>query len=295
MAEVAPGVTVTQSRYWATNTTRIDGPRGPLLVDPGVYPDELAAHAAACARPPEAGVHTHAHWDHVLWSARLGADTARFVTDGTATVLERDRPALLAELDEHAARLEHAAQPEPDAPSASACRSADGHGWDGSLVALGRPLADGAVVPWSGPEARLLQTDAHVPGHGSVHLPGLGVLLAGDLVSDVDVPFPYWLAGSSWPTGVGPYRAGLDRIARLSDVRVVVPGHGTPTDQEGLLARLDADRRYLDRLEAVVATSATAGDAVSRAAGVDPRLHDPAVRAAHDDSVRALFAERSAR
>jgi glyoxylase-like metal-dependent hydrolase (beta-lactamase superfamily II) len=272
-------VKVWQRRYWPTNTTGIDRGAGGLLVDPGVYPDELGARAAGLGGPPEAAFHTHAHWDHVLWSADLGhgrADVPRYVTAETARFLETCRPALLAELENHAGR------------------------WDHHLVARGEPLQDLDTVPWAGPEAVVVQTDAHVPGHGCLHVPELGLLLAGDLVSDVDVPFPFWPAPlrpdapappARTARGLTAYREGLDRIAALRRVDVVVPGHGAPTGRDGFTDRLDADRRYLDRLEAVVGGSHTADDAVRRTRSLDPRLSDPAVRAAHDESVVALFVD----
>jgi glyoxylase-like metal-dependent hydrolase (beta-lactamase superfamily II) len=273
--QLAPGVLVAQSRFWATNTIAVQAGQCVLLIDPGVHLDELRAVAAGLPAPT-AAVHTHAHWDHVLWCRELGELVPRFVTAGTAAYLAGRRAEVLTEVDAHA----------------------EGHD-DEQLLALGEALADGADVPWTGPAALLIETAAHLPGHGTLHLPELGLLVAGDLVSDVDVPFPHWSeeVGAdthareyAGPDGLPAYRAGLDCIAHLQPVTLVIPGHGAPTDRAGFLARLDDDRRYLDALEQAVRSASSAADAVERADRIpDRRLANPAVRRAHQDSALSLF------
>lgn len=276
---MAPGVFVAQSRFWATNTIGVRAGAGVLLIDPGVHIDELRALAEGLP-PPIAAVHTHAHWDHVLWCHELGELVPRFVTAGTAALLAARRADVLAEVEEHA----------------------EGHD-DERLLALGDALADGAAVPWTGPGAVLIETAAHLPGHGTLHVPDLGLLVAGDLVSDVDVPFPYWsdaveadiaVVGDGGrdgdADGLAAYRAGLDRIAGLQPVTLVIPGHGAPTNGAGFVARVDDDRRYLDALERAVRSASSAAEAVARADRIpDRRLANPAVRLAHHDSARSLF------
>jgi len=105
---------------------------------------------------------THPHWDHVLWSAGLG-DAPRYAAPAAVALLETERGAMLEQLGQ----------------------SAPGH--DLELVGRMRPLAE-LVVPWDGPEARLIVHDGHAPGHGAVFLPDSGVLLAGDMCSDIEIP-----------------------------------------------------------------------------------------------------------
>ena len=65
-----------------------------------------------------------------------------------------------------------------------------------------------------------------------------GVLLAGDMLSDIELPLPFS------PDDLPAYLDALDRLAPVVQrARVLVPGHGHPTDQP--IARLDADRHYL--------------------------------------------------
>ena len=67
------GVLIATSRFWSTLTTVVLGSQDQcLIVDPGVYPDELAALADqldTAGHNVEAGFATHAHWDHILWHA----------------------------------------------------------------------------------------------------------------------------------------------------------------------------------------------------------------------------------
>ena len=161
-----PEVTVHRSRFWATNTTIVAASAGCLLVDPGVYSDELRATARMLADPVLAAVHTHAHWDHVLWAPELGDAVPRFVTRGTRTGLDRDLPALRRHLDLLATDPGTGREEGVDADEP----------WDTDLVGLGRALPDGEAVPWSGPEAVLFETGGHVAGHGSAKwsLPSTG-------------------------------------------------------------------------------------------------------------------------
>ncbi len=235
MIEVASGVEVIQSRFWRTNTVLV---LRRFAVDPGVYDDELAA-LADLAPAVGAGVATHAHWDHLIWPERW-ADAPRYASPETIALAGQALGA--AESNSH--------------PSTT------------GLV----PLFDGAAIAWAGgPEIVPVVTGAHIAGHTSLHLPELGVLLAGDLVSDVDVPFPDLDAPDPFAT----YRAGLDRLAGLTSVNVVVSGHGSPCDGRMFRQRIDADRRFLDELDLN-----------------DPRLQDDAVRKANEATLRWVNSPR---
>jgi glyoxylase-like metal-dependent hydrolase (beta-lactamase superfamily II) len=78
-----------------------------------------------------------------------------------------------------------------------------------------------------------------------VFFPHTGVLVAGDMLSDLEIP----LLDTQLDNAFADYRAGLDKLAGIRDVRWLVPGHGQVTDGAGFRARVDADRRYLDQLE----------------------------------------------
>lgn len=139
------------------------------------------------------------------------------------------------------------------------------------LVAVG-PGAEHLPGPWS--QVRLLEHDAHAPGHAALVV--RGVLLAGDMLSDREVP----LLDLSAADPIEDYDAGLARLAAelRTAVTALVPGHGSVTDAAGARRRTDADRRYLDALAA--GTPLTADD--------DPRLADAWVRGEHERQVRHL-------
>jgi glyoxylase-like metal-dependent hydrolase (beta-lactamase superfamily II) len=233
----------TSRRYATTSTVLLDGHGGAVVVDPAWDPDELAAIPAdltelgvACV----AGLATHEHYDHVMWHPDLG-DVPRWATGGTVDHLARDRDTLLAPLAQYLT---------PD------------------LIALaGRlaPLPDGSL-PWSGPSARCVVHDAHAPAHLAVLVEESGVLIAGDMLSDVELPMP-----AREDETLDTYLAGLDLLREyVAASRLLIPGHGTPTDRP--LARLDADVRYLD-------------DLLTGRASTDPRLRDPENAALHQANV----------
>jgi hydroxyacylglutathione hydrolase len=251
LTEIAPGVLVGTSSYALTTTTVVAGSTGSggcLLIDPAVTAAELAALAAslrALGLPPAAAWSTHPHWDHVLWSAEFG-DAPRYAAPAAVTAAETERDGILTEV-------------QHDAP-----------GHDLSLVGRLRPL-DASAIPWDGPEARLIVHDAHAPGHGAVFVPGTGVLVAGDMCSDAEIPLLDILAADP----LGDYRTGLARLAAVPGVRQVVPGHGHVGDAAEFRRRLALDSEYLD---------AIAGGKPSR----DPRLEGCAdwLRVTHEEQVR---------
>lgn len=249
LTEVAPGVLVATSSFDQTTTTVIAGSDGCLLIDPAVSVAELARLAVELRQlglRPVAAWSTHPHWDHVLWSRELG-DAPRYATPAAVAVTEAERAELAREVQ----------------------RNAPGH--DFSLLARLTPL-HAAAVPWDGPEAQVIVHDGHAPGHGAVFLPATGVLVAGDMCSDVEIPLLDLAAADP----LGDYRAGLERLATVSGVCCVVPGHGHVGDADEFRSRLAADAAYLDAL------------ALGKPFG-DPRLTTQSpqwLRVTHDEQLR---------
>ena len=250
LTEVAPGVLVATSSYAMTTSTVVVGSSGGcLVIDPAVTTADLAGLAAELAARglrPAVGWSTHPHWDHVLWSRELG-DAPRYAAPAAITIAEAQRDDILDGVQ----------------------RAAPGH--DLSLVGRMRSL-DASAIPWDGPEARLIVHNGHAPGHGAVFLPESGVLIAGDMCSDVEIPLLDTVATDP----LGDYRTGMQRLASVPGVRQVVPGHGHVGDADELRRRLALDAAYLDAI--------TSG----KPAG-DPRLTQDSpewMRVMHDDQVR---------
>ncbi len=226
LADITPGVLVATHDFCTHTTTVLVGDDGCLVVDPGVTPADLSrlgVELATRGLPVAAGFATHPHWDHVLWSRALDS-APRFATSACVDAASAGRVAGLAE-----ARV--------DAP-----------GTDAELFALLTPLAGGArSLPWDGPRVDVVEHRAHARGHAALVVGGAGVLIAGDMCSDVEMP----LLDLDAADPLGDYHHALDLLDSLAaDVRYVVPGHGHVGDRAELRRRLAADRRYLDQLAA---------------------------------------------
>jgi glyoxylase-like metal-dependent hydrolase (beta-lactamase superfamily II) len=219
LTEVANGVWVRQSEWVWTNSIVVRTDDGLILIDPGIHGSELNQLADDLDRlgiPVVAGFSTHPHWDHLLWHPRFG-DVPRYATAACAQ--------LATEARERAQAM--AAESASDVPL--------------ELVALVTPLpADGGPVP-----GEIIEHQAHAVGHAAVLLADRGVLLAGDMLSDVLIP----LFDFRQDDQVGAYETALDRLAEaIKDVDVVVPGHGAVAEGPEVAARLAADRAYIDAL-----------------------------------------------
>lgn len=233
LQQVADGVHVHQSAFIRSNTVVVEGADGVLLVDPGITVDELADLAGDLRErswPVVAAFSTHPDWDHVLWHPDLG-DAPRYGTPlGAATMAE-----FLAQPDWRS-QLVPFLPPEyaDDIPVEGL----------GAITAL---PAGAERLPWDGPEARILEHRAHASGHAALLLPGQRVLVAGDMLSDLLMPFLDLSAADP----LGDYDAALDLFDGVAgEVEVVIPGHGSVGDAAALRERLGLDRAYVRALAA---------------------------------------------
>ncbi len=263
--EVVPGVWVATAQIWTTTSAVVVAPDGAaLVVDPGITVEELRGLAAEIDRRGwhvTGGFTTHPHWDHVLWSDALGTGP-RWATAGTVTEIRR-----LAD------------QARRDAEGA-----APGHDLD--LITNLEPLPDDPAgeLPWTGRPVTFVEHAAHAPGHAALVVDG--AMLAGDMLSDVEVP----ILDEDADDPIGDHRRALtilEDAARRGGVRVVVPGHGHPAyGTEEIAARFAADRAYLHALERL---AARAGDDTAIA---DPRAQSGYVAQWHVEQLGRLRAAR---
>jgi glyoxylase-like metal-dependent hydrolase (beta-lactamase superfamily II) len=232
LRQVAEGVLTHQSEFMQTNAVVVQGRAGVLLIDPGVTGDEIACLAddlRELGQPVVAGFSTHPHWDHLLWDAGLG-EAPRYGTARCAATVR-------ARLSDPGAKARVATMIPPDIAEQV------------PLDLLGRVTglpAEAAQIPWDGPQIRILEHQAHAPGHAALLIEERGVLVAGDMLSDVLIPL---LDFNDTADPIEDHLAGLRLLeGAAGDVDVFIPGHGSVGAGDEMPARIELDRAYLHAL-----------------------------------------------
>jgi glyoxylase-like metal-dependent hydrolase (beta-lactamase superfamily II) len=106
--------------------------------------------------------------------------------------------------------------------------------------------AETARVPWDGPHIRIVEHQAHAPGHAALLIEERGVLVAGDMLSDVLIPM---LDLNDTADPVEDYLAALRLFEGVADdVDVLIPGHGSVGGAEQVRTRIELDRAYVQAL-----------------------------------------------
>jgi glyoxylase-like metal-dependent hydrolase (beta-lactamase superfamily II) len=221
-------VVVTRSMMWQVTCTVVHRGEETFVVDSPVFQDELDALPAILA---QAGwslsglLATHGDWDHVM--ARYAfPDAALGVAETTAARLRAepgDAQRSIREFDEE------------------------------NYVERPRPLSLGQVqaLPVPGKlgigdqELELIPADGHTHDGMAIWVPWARVLLAGDYLLPVEIP---------WLQEHGSRSAYLATLGRLKpyveQADWVVPGHGAPLDAQRALAIMREDVAYLQALPA---------------------------------------------
>ena len=243
LTQITENILVHQSDFIQSNAVIVRGRTGVLLVDPGIHGHELAALADDLSEHGDAvsiGFSTHPHWDHLLWHAQLGSATRYGTARCAATV-----------------------QVRREIGRAMATESAQDVSLDvfGAIVAL-PPGTE--YISWDGPRVRIVEHQAHAPGHAALLIENERVLVAGDMVSDVLIPLLDLHGG---PNPVQDYLNALRRFEDIaSEADIFIPGHGSVGSGDELCRRIDQDRAYLialrdghDPVDARVGPDATFG------------------------------------
>jgi glyoxylase-like metal-dependent hydrolase (beta-lactamase superfamily II) len=227
---VAEGVFTHQSELLENNAVVVKGRAGVLLIDPGLTDSEMSCLAndlRELGQSVTAGFATHPDWDHVLWLPELG-DAPRYGTARCAAFMRDFRSNA-----DWKARAAEALPPEiaEETPL--------------DLFGLITGLPEGTTqIPWDGPEVRIIEHPAHAPGHAALFVEERGVLVAGDMLSDVLVPNLDVLSDTNDP--IEEYLVGLRLLEDVADdVDVVVPGHGSVGGAAEVRARIEQDRAYV--------------------------------------------------
>jgi len=226
--QIINGVWTHRSEVVQNNTAIIQGDDGVLVVDPGITEAEILDIADGIKELDQsvvAGFATHPDWDHVLWHQKLG-NVPRYATVDAADFMKDFRTKADWE--------EQARQGLP--PEVATEVPLD---LFGQLTALG---VDATQIPWDGPRVQVIEHRAHAQGHAALFIKDKGVLIAGDMLSDLFVP----MLDTGRPNPIEDYLAALDRFeAIVDDIRIVIPGHGSVAEGGQVHERLQRDRSYV--------------------------------------------------
>jgi glyoxylase-like metal-dependent hydrolase (beta-lactamase superfamily II) len=229
-------VVVVRSAFWQTSCTVVqrahpeapdDGAGECFVIDSPVLQDELDTLPALLA---QAGwslsglLCTHGDWDHLL--GRLAfPDAALGCAETTAARLRAcpgDPQRDLREFDEE----HYVERPRPLSL--------------GQLQALPVP----GHVEIGDAELELLPADGHTEDGMAVWVPWAGVLVCGDYLSPVEIP---WLSEHGGDRDA--YLATLQRLAPyVEQATWVLPGHGRPIDTQRAQSILREDVAYVSAL-----------------------------------------------
>jgi glyoxylase-like metal-dependent hydrolase (beta-lactamase superfamily II) len=221
-----PDVIVVTSRIYQTTCTLVKSGAEAFCVDSPVLPDELELVAAVAGQAEFRVVGclaTHADWDHLL--GRYAFPEAPLGLAETSAARLRNEPGAaqreLRDFDEE----HYVERPAPLSLPSAQRLPVPGH------CALGEG------------ELELHAADGHTEDGMALWVPWAGVLICGDYLSPVEIP---WLS----PGGsVSAYLATLARLDPLvAQADHVVPGHGAVLDGERAAAILREDRAYLEAL-----------------------------------------------
>jgi hydroxyacylglutathione hydrolase len=221
-------VWVFQSHTYATNSGIILDGSDAVLIDPGLTPEDLELlrrflrHREARARFV---ILTHAHWDHLLGAAAFpGCDIVaqqRYLQG-----IQRHRQDLVRQVTRWQA--EEGLVPDtgflPPWPTVTFDRRVSLHLDNRELI--------------------LIHAPGHSPDQCAVFVPDVGLLWAGDMLSDGEPPMAM--------DGIPHYIQTLRDLQGLP-IQALVPGHGTPTDEPPTIRRrFRQDVAYLESLQQCV-------------------------------------------
>lgn len=298
--DVAEGVHLFRTAPWAVgnegNSVAIVGGDGVLVFDTNGTPVAAAAVLAEIRRitdkPVRWIVNSHWHWDHwygtevyrrafpeveVIAQERGAAMMAGPAVAWNRPGLEEQLPAFLASIEGRVRGGEAAATPPEELPRLRALLAEGRLFLDqkrcAELVVPDVTFADRLELDLGGRRVQVLHHGRAVtPGDAFLWLPDERILVTGDLLVD-----PVTFALSVYPTEWLETMEALDAL----DASVLVPGHGAPMRDEGLLhATMDAMRMLL---ELGPEAKARGLDPDAARAEIFPRLHEVMVRITNDD------------
>ena len=233
LRQVAEGVLVHQSELLQNNTVVVQGRAGVLLIDAGITGDEMACLANDLPS-----------WASPLWQASRRI-LIGITCSGTPSSAKRPVTA------QPAARLSceiccRTRAGRPASPRGYRRKSPRRYRWTCSASS---PVCPPKLRRFRGMalQSGSSSIQAHAPGHAALLIEERGVLVAGDMLSDVFIPMLDDFNSTNDP--IEDYLAALRLLEGVADdVDVVVPGHGSVGGAGQVHARIDLDRAYVHAL-----------------------------------------------
>lgn len=267
---LTPQMWVYHSRLYHTNSGIFFSAGQSLLIDPGIFPDEIDIVSQVLTEQkltPFAILLTHSHWDHILGPERFPG----------VTVIAQDN-----------------FSPEGSAGE-SAIRQSISRAWtDAGLPKARRfniPVPDlvfneSMTLTVGAEQIRLIAAPGHSRDQCIGYHSASQTLWAADMLSDLEIPYVSY--------NLAAYRRTLDLLAGL-EIAQLIPGHGTPTGDSGIIQeRLRADRNYLAWLDETIQRAIQEGcdlsETQARTAAFDIRRPDLNTEP-HRLNVETVFAE----
>jgi glyoxylase-like metal-dependent hydrolase (beta-lactamase superfamily II) len=222
---------VITSAFWQTNAVALRAGGEAVLIDSPYLPNELEALPGVLAGAgfePDGLLATHADFDHLLGRLAYPRMTLG-VGESTAERLRREPGAAQRALRDYDAAF-YVERPAPLSLGQVQALPVPGR------VDLG--AGEGAI------EIELWDAGGHTADGTALFARSLGVLVVGDYVSSVEIP---WISEGG---SLEAYRATLARLISLVEgAEHVVPGHGPAHVPELALRLIEEDVGYLDALE----------------------------------------------
>lgn len=199
-----------------------------FLLDPGMTRNEIhdiQAFLANSGLKCEGIILTHFHWDHIM-----GVNDFGNVDIFTHKKFPGEIKAHLQ--DAHRAIVKWAAESNEEAISTE------------DFPVPVHQLDDGSHLRVGDMDLVIYHTPGHTSDHISIFEESTGVLWAGDILSDVEIPYI--------SSSILAFEKSLEKISELSPT-AIIPGHGSPTsDQAEAHKRVAEDLEYLHSLLARV-------------------------------------------
>lgn len=258
------------SQYFNYNAGIYHNGNKAYLIDPGMAINEIISirdHLSASGLECEGIIITHHHWDHLMGIKGLNVSNViahEKFPEELQNHLESNRKSVwkwASEANVHGVEI-------PDA----------------SFVT--KPVLDGFTQTVGNAHLMFIHTPGHTADHISVYDPQSETLWAGDILSDLEIPY---IRGS-----IIAFIDTLEKVAGMQ-ISAIIPGHGFPTrNNQEARSRILEDLAYLhelaERVQKCNDAGSTMSETIKSCQGIPIRFSNDNLQA-HQWNVESVFKE----